>query len=251
VFYLAAILFWFGVWAFFAHRIGQELLLPSPRQVWDELCRLAATADFWRTLALTLGRILAGCGIGIVFGTVLGLLTGASRAFEIFLRPVVSAAQSTPVASIIILALVWLSKESVPVFASALMTAPVLFNNTRQGIAETPTELREMADVFGIPPLKKLRLLYLPQVLPYILSACAGAIGFGWKAGVAAEVLSIPPYAVGTEIYESKLYLDTPALFAWTAAVIVLSVILESSVKILIGRLRGKKSIAVTEHEND
>ncbi|MDR3344056.1 MAG: ABC transporter permease subunit [Oscillospiraceae bacterium] len=241
--YPAAVLFWLGVWAFLAWRIGQELLLPSPAQVWQSLCALAVTADFWQTLGLTLGRILAGCAIGMGLGVVLGFLTGVSRVLDIFLRPLVSVAQSTPVASLIILALIWLRKESVPVFAAALMTAPGLLHNARQGIAETPRELREMAQVFRVKPGRQLRLLYLPQVLPYVLSGCAGAIGFGWKAGVAAEVLSLPRQAVGTEIYHSKLYLDSPALFAWTAAVVLLSVLLEGAVKFALGRIRKGKEV--------
>jgi len=248
--YPAALLFWLGVWVFFAWRVGQELLLPSPMQVWQSLLDLAKTGIFWQTLAHTLGRILAGCAIGIGLGITLGLLTGTSRTLDIFLRPVVVAAQSTPVASFIILALVWLSKEGVPIFAAAIMTAPLLLNNTRQGIAETPKELREMVQVFHVSFGKKLRLLYLPQVLPYVLSGCAAAIGFGWKAGVAAEVLSVPGLAVGAEIYRSKLYLDSPALFAWTAAVIILSVILETVVKYVLRRVRGREKNAKEVHHD-
>ncbi|MDR1409998.1 MAG: ABC transporter permease subunit [Oscillospiraceae bacterium] len=237
----AALLFWLGVWAFLAWRVGQELLLPTPLQVWQSLCGLAQAAKFWQTLGLTLSRILAGCAIGMGLGVLLGFLTGVSHVLDIFLRPLVAVAQSTPVASLIILALVWLRKESVPVFAAALMTAPGLLHNTRQGIAETPRELREMVRIFCVKPGKQLRMLYLPQVLPYVLSGCAGAIGFGWKAGVAAEVLSVPRQAVGTELYHSKLYLDSPALFAWTAAVVILSVLLEAAVKLALRQIRGKK----------
>jgi NitT/TauT family transport system permease protein len=228
---LAAVVFWVALWAVAAGRVGQELLLPTPAQVWTSLRTLAVTAEFWQTLGWTLLRINAGCALGMGIGIVLGLVTGISKTLDIFLRPIVSVAQSTPVASLIILALVWIQKDFVPVFAAALMTAPHLLANTRQGIAETPQELREMVQLYRVSPANRLRGLYVPQVLPYVLSGCASAIGFGWKAGVAAEVLSIPTKAVGTEIYHSKIYLDTPALFAWTAAVIVLSVILERLVR--------------------
>ncbi|MDR1806152.1 MAG: ABC transporter permease subunit [Clostridium sp.] len=243
--YCAALLFWLGLWAFFAWRVGKELLLPSPAQVWGSLYALAQTAEFWQTLALTLGRIMAGCALGMGMGIFFGIVTGVSKGLNIFLRPLVAVVQATPVASLIILALVWLKKDSVPVFAAALMTAPGLLHNTRQGIEETPSALREMAALYRVKPAKQLRYLYLPQALPYVLSGCAGAVGFGWKAGVAAEVLSVPRMAIGTEIYHSKLYLDSPSLFAWTAAVIVLSVILEAAVKYAIrriGRGGGKPS---------
>ncbi|MCL2023712.1 MAG: ABC transporter permease subunit [Oscillospiraceae bacterium] len=237
--YLVSVMFWLGVWAFFSWRIGKEILLPSPLVVWEKLINLAQTPTFWRTIALTLGRIIAGCALGIALGITLGLLTGSLRYLDIFLRPIVSCVQSIPVASIIILALIWLSKESVPVFAAAIMTGPVLLGNARQAIAETPVELREMAAIFHISFLKKLRFLYIPQILPYVLSGCVAAIGLGWKAGVAAEVLSIPRQAIGTEIYNSKIYLDSAALFAWTAAVVALSICLEVLIKFSVRKLGG------------
>ncbi|MBO5898784.1 MAG: hypothetical protein J6R04_07220, partial [Clostridia bacterium] len=72
-----------------------------------------------------------------------------------------------------------------------------------------------------------IRRIYLPAVLPYFLSACESSIGLAWKAGVAAEVLALPALSIGKQLYESKLYLETTDLFAWTLVVIVLSLLLE------------------------
>ena len=68
------------------------------------------------------------------------------------------------------------------------------------------------------------------------------AIGLAWKSGVAAEVLCLPKAAIGTQVYYSKIYLETPSLFAWTAVVIVLSMLLERIVRRLLGVKGGRKA---------
>ena len=81
--------------------------------------------------------------------------------------------------------------------------------------------------MYGWPRGRILRRIYLPGVRPHFLAALRSGIGFGWKSAIAAEVLTVPRSAIGRMIYESKLYLQTTDLFAWTLAVILLSVGLE------------------------
>ena len=85
-----------------------------------------------------------------------------------------------------------------------------------------------------------LRRITWPSVLPHLRSALRSALGLGWKAGIAAEVLTVPPYSIGKRIYEAKLYLETTELFAWTAAVVLLSRVIERLLLRLVGRI-GKK----------
>ena len=68
------------------------------------------------------------------------------------------------------------------------------------------------------------------------MAAVTTAMGLAWKSGVAAEVLCIPRPAIGTQIYNSKLYLDIPDLFAWTVAVVALSLLLEGLLRALLER---------------
>ena len=65
-------------------------------------------------------------------------------------------------------------------------------------------------------------------------------MGLAWKAGIAAEVICNPKMSIGNGIYESKIYFEPPAMFAWTAVVIILSIMLE---KIMLSILkRGKEN---------
>ena len=66
------------------------------------------------------------------------------------------------------------------------------------------------------------------------------SVGFAWKAGIAAEVLTSAKNSIGKEIFEAKQYMETVNLFAWTLVVIVLSLLIEKLVLALLDRLSGR-----------
>ena len=154
------------------------------------------------------------------------------------LRPAMSVIKTAPVASFIILALVWLSGRFVPVLTAALIVLPLVWSNVHTGLRGCDRLLAEAAAAFKMPPGRRLLFLYLPSVLPYLSSAVCTGMGMAWKAGIAAEILCTPKAAIGSELYMSKIYFDTPALFAWTSVVIALSALIEALLRRLIGGRR-------------
>ena len=211
--------FWLAVWAALALLVHRELLLPAPWTVVRRLCELAATGAFWRITAVSIGRVL--------LGVVMAVACTASRTADALLRPLMTVVKSTPVASFVVLALIWIARDWLPVFIALLMVLPVVWSNVCTGIRSADPALLELARVYGWPRGRVLRRIYVPSVRPHFLAALRSGLGFGWKAGIAAEVLTVPHSAIGRMIYESKLYLQTTDLFAWTLAVILLSVGLE------------------------
>ena len=235
--------FWLGVWQLAAVFVdlGTDgrgtLLLPGPVLVAERLVELAVTGEFWKSAGMSLVRIFGGFAAGAVIGTVLAVLAAAWRWAEWLLSPVVKVIRATPVASFIVLVLLWASTGKVPAIISALMVLPVLWGNVRKGISQTDPLLLEAARAYRFDRGKTVRLVYVPSVLPYFASGCSTALGLAWKAGVAAEVLCQPGLAIGTALFEAKITLETPSLFAWTVVVIVLSFLLEHALGILFRRL--------------
>ena len=219
--------FWLLVWALAAAAVGQELLLPSPVQAARELIGLARMPDFWLTIGRSVLRVLTGILSAVGLGVGLAFLTHKSAVMNALFSPVMTLVKSTPVASFIILALVWLGRSVVPVFISALMVLPVVWANVSAGLKGIDPQLLELARVYRLPRGRVLRRITWPSVLPHLRAALRSALGLGWKAGIAAEVLTVPPYSIGKRIYEAKLYLETTELFAWTAAVILVSLLIE------------------------
>lgn len=227
---VAAAVFWIGLWQLAAVWLGQEILLASPVSVIGKLMELVQTAEFWRSIWFSFGRIAAGFGLALAFGILLAAASYACSLVEILLKPLTSVMKATPVASIIILCLIWIPSRNLSVFISFLMVFPVVYANVSEGLRQTDWKLLEMAEVFGVGLRKKICYIYLSEVLPYLLTACSLGLGMCWKAGIAAEVIGVPDGSIGEKLYHAKIYLNTPDLFAWTIVIILISVLLEKCV---------------------
>ena len=241
---LGAVAVWLLLWQLASMAVGLPLLLPSPLAVLLRLGQLCTGADFWLTVASSLLRILLGFLLGVLFGTALAGLCWRFRLVDALARPLLGVLKSTPVASFIILALVWVKTTWLATVISFIMVLPLIYANVREGIDSADRQLLEMAQVFRLSRRKTFRYCYLPAILPFFLSAISSALGFAWKSGIAAEVLGRPARAIGSQIYDSKIYLETPDLFAWTLVVILLSVLLER-LAVHFVRWAGKRSMRV------
>lgn len=222
-----ALAVWLLVWHLAARALDEPLLLPSPRAVLARLGEWWTTALFWRQALRSLLRVLGGIVLGVTVAIPIAVCTALFPPVHTLLHPLIVTVKSTPVSSFIILAMLWIYEGIIPVFISFLMVFPIVWTNLHTAIGGIPRPYLEMARVFRLPLTRRIRRIYLPAVLPYFLSACESSIGLAWKAGVAAEVLALPALSIGKQLYESKLYLETTDLFAWTLVVILLSLLLE------------------------
>lgn len=237
---LAALVFWLIVWTVASKAVGQELLLPSPAAVLRALVSLGGTVGFWLACAASLARILLGFVSGVALGSALAVLTTFSRLADTLVSPPVRVIRATPVASFIILVLLWFSRTLVPAVISMLMVIPVVWDSLSNALTDVDRDLLEMAKSYKLGKIKTARYVYIPSVKPAFISACLTAQGLAWKSGVAAEVLCLPKPSIGAQLYASKIYLETPSLFALTAVVVVFSFILERIFRYLAGRFQIK-----------
>ena len=224
---ILAVLFWIAVWQIASMWLGQEILLASPVSVIRRLFELIFTGDFWHSAGFSFGRIVLGFSMALILGILLAVLAFLSRTVEILVNPVLTAVKSTPVASFIILCLIWIPSRNLSVFISFLMVLPVIYTNILEGIRQTDRQILEMAKVFQVSMGRQIRYIYVSQILPYFVSACRLSLGMCWKAGVAAEVIGVPKGSIGEKLYNAKIYLETPDLFAWTIVIIVISFVFE------------------------
>ena len=172
--------------------------------------------------------------LGALAGTVMAVLAFRHRKVEELCYPMVCVMKSTPVASVIILLLMWMSSGNLSVGIVFLMTFPILYTNLLEGLQQMDPKLTELAEVFELPKWVRVRWLAIPQLLPYMRAGCALGIGLAWKAGTAAEVIGISGGTIGEKLYQAKIYLETADLLAWTTMILVLSYLFE---KLFLGIL--------------
>lgn len=231
-----AILFALALWQLAAMGLNQKLLLVSPTQVISRLGTIWTEPGFFSTIWFSFRRIVCGFFLGFLLGILLGVAAGRIPALEIILWPFVVSIKSVPVASFVIISLIWLSASELSVFISFLMVFPVIYSNVLEGIKSTDEKMLQMAELYHLSFMRRLLYIHMPQLKPFLLSACSVSLGLSWKSGIAAEVIGIPSGSMGEMLYESKVYFATADLFAWTVIIVLISVGFE---KLFMFALRG------------
>lgn len=233
----SVILCWLFLWQICYCLVRQDVLIVSPWQVWKALWKNAVELSFWKIIIFSLLRIMKGYCFGIGVGMILGICAAKQRLIYELLYPIMSMVRATPVASFILLTLVWLQTDTIPSFISFLMVMPIIFTNIIEGMKTIDTNLLELAKVYQWSSWKKIRFIYNPGLWPYVAAASTMSLGLAWKAGIATEVIASPAFSIGQKLRDGKVYLETAELFAWTAVVILLSVLLEKGLCFLLHKI--------------
>ncbi len=242
--YLIVAIIWLSIWEVLALAINEELLFASPYRVLLALGRMCCKLTFWETILFSILRILGGFLLGYVLSVVLSVLTYRFPFFETFIRPAISVVKATPVASFIILALIWSDKNFVPVIICVLMVTPIVWSNLTTGLKNVDGGLLSMAQVYGMTTIEKVKHIYIHSIAPYNFSAIGSGLGLCWKAGIAAEVICRALPSIGNSIWETKFYLITDEMFAWTTVVVILSVIFDKLTRVLISKFSSPREVS-------
>lgn len=226
---------WVICWQLLAMAVGNGILLAGPLETAQRLLSLLGEGSFFLTVGKSFLRIALGFTAGFLAAV---LLAAGSRRFPLLeeaLAPVMSLLKAVPVASFVVLLLVWWGSSVLAVAVGILVVLPNLYVNTLEGLKSVDSRMLEMAKVFRFPLWNRFFYIYRPTLRPFLYSGMQISLGMCWKSGVAAEVIGMPDFSIGGRIYLSKVYLDTAGVLAWTAVVILLSVLFEKIVLWLLG----------------
>lgn len=238
---LLIILLWLLIWELAARAADNPIILVGPAESLGRLISMLPDHIFWSSVGSTLLRIMAGFLMSVVITSVLGTLAHFHPWLRELLSPVIALMKAIPVASFVILALIWLrGSHDLSIVVTFIVVTPMIWDAVLGGLNAADPQLLELAKVYRLGIGRRLRYIYLPALLPYILSSISSVIGMAWKSGVAAELIGQPTGSIGFYLYQSKVFLDTSGLFAWTFMVILLSWLSEKLIKALLG-LAGRR----------
>ena len=154
------ILFWIILWQFAASLIRNHIFLVGPVDTLRALCEQALLPAFWSAILFSFGRICLGFFLAFFLGLFTGSLAYRFPIVSEFLEPPVQLMKTVPIASFVILALIWTGSRNLSVFISFLVVYPMIHENTKAGLLSTNPELLEMASVFHIPLIRRVWYLY-------------------------------------------------------------------------------------------
>ena len=240
---LLVFLFWMAVWQLLSMAVDIEFLLPSPLATAKALIRNASTAKFWLSVAYSVSRVLLGFASAVIVGALLGFITSRSPILRSLFAPILHIVRAAPVASFIILALVWINTDILPAFISFLMGLPIIWQTVQTALDNPNKELVEAAEIFNLTKKQKLLYVTIPSAFPAFLSSAVTCLGFCWKSAVAAEVICLPALAIGKGLFTANQHLESPVVFAYTAVTVILSILIELLFKRVV-KITGERKVA-------
>lgn len=232
-----AVLLLFLIWKLFSMFTSSDQLIPSPENTILSVFQVISRESFWPSLLTTIGRGMLGFCISLILAIALGIPAGMHNTFRLFVNPVLVAFRSTPVISLILLAIIWFGNELVPVFIAILTMFPIICANVIEGVKNVDKDLVEMATTYRIPQKRLVSEIYLPSLSPFLTSGISNALGFGWRAIIIGEVLAQPRFGVGTQMQNAQIFLQVSELIAWTLIAILVSSLFEFLIRVIEKKL--------------
>lgn len=242
VFSILSVVFVLLSWEVFAYLIDSPFLLPRVKFVIKDFFTVIFFKGFFLDLGKTCYRGLYAFLISLICALFIGLFAGTFKPIEIIIRPWMTIIKSTPVVSIILLAVLWFGSDYVPIFVSILMTLPIMTESIQQGVKQTDRSLLEMSEVYRFSFFKTLIHIRLPSVFPFFLSGAGASLGLTWKVVIAGEILSLPRFGIGTAMQTAKVQLETTRVFSLTCIAIFLSVFTDSIFYYLLKIVKNKRN---------
>ena len=178
-------------WEFIV-RIGwaSGRLAPPPSVIFNEFVELARTGDLQSNTLVTLGRVAAGFGFGVIVATVLGAAAGYSPLVRRLLDPSLQALRAIPSIAWVPLFVLWLGIfEASKITLIAVGVFFPVYLGVMGAIQSVDRKLVEVGRAFRLSDVAMVRRILLPAVLPaYVISLRSG-LGLGWMFVAAAELL--------------------------------------------------------------
>ena len=234
--FIFTIVLFLALWDLSSYITDDNFLLPSLKETAVSLYDIIAHGSFLKFIFIAFFRVFAGLVSGVALGVFVAALCYKFDVIKTIVSPIISVMKATPVACIIVLLWIRFNYTEIAILVVLLMVTPIVWQNVYDGLKSIDQSMLEVTYVFELTAWQKIRALYFPSTLKYLLPAVITSIGMAWKAEIAAEIMTYSN--IGELIRNFKtLTFDTAAIFAWTIIIIAFSMIFERGTKYLLGRL--------------
>ena len=165
-------------------------LMPPPSRLFYTLYELAITGELFRHIFATTWRVFVGFALGVIGGTLVGALAGASRLSKDLLDPSLQGLRSVPSIAWVPLFILWLGifEQSKLALIAAGCFFPV-YLGVLGAILSVDRKVVEVGRIFRLSDIALVRRILLPAILPAYVVSLRSGLGLGWMFVVAAEFM--------------------------------------------------------------
>jgi sulfonate transport system permease protein len=188
-------------------------LMPSPVMVAEAFWQLLVTGQLLGNLWISLVRVMAGLGIGVVLGTAFGLFAGLSRFGENTVDSTLQMVRTLPHLALIPLFILWFGIGETPKVALiALGSVFPIYLNLFAGIRAVDRKIIEAASTLDLTRSEIIWNVILPGALPSFLVGLRYAVGIAWLTLVVAEQVNASS-GIGYLVMNARDFLETDVIF--------------------------------------
>lgn len=181
---VAVLLLWQVICAGFG---VSDFIFPSPLRIWEQFWEFKAiiAGHAWRTYWVT----MAGFGLAIVVGGLMGFVIGSSRLAYAAIYPLMTAFNALPKAAFVPILVVWFGIGIGPAILTAFLISffPIMVN-IATGLATLEPELEDVLRVLGAKRWDVLVKIGLPRSMPYFFGSLKVAITLAFVGTTVSEM---------------------------------------------------------------
>ena len=222
-------LFYFILWQMIAMIVNQSVILPSFLDVFNRLVYILSDVSFYNHLFITLFRVILGTLSAFVLSFIFAILSYDFKLINQALKPLVLVSKTIPNITYILLVLIWFSREMSVFFVTLLILFPVLYTQISTGLLGINPEHLEVLKLYPETYFHRLTKVIIPLIRISLFEGLKGALSLGFKVGVMAEILGQVQPGLGYLMHIARMNFETIDLFAYTAIMIMVVVLIEKS----------------------
>ncbi|MDI9540098.1 MAG: ABC transporter permease [Bacillota bacterium] len=237
---ISIIIFWLILWEITASVINKPYIFASFTDTLAMLFSLLSTKVFWISIFKTVIFTIFGFLSAFIFGLFFAIFSYKISFFKSFINPVLFILKSVPVASIIVIILLWFGSKYLSIYISFIVVFPQFYYAILSGLQNVNKEILEVAEIFRFSFHKKVLYIYRLSITPFLKNSISTACSLAFKSSVTAEIIGNTINTIGEQIYYSKIYLNSASLFSYSFVLIIIAYSFEKIIIQLINKLGGK-----------
>lgn len=217
---LGSILLLVLVWQVLASLFPSRLF-PTPTGVAADMWQMTVEGKLISDMGKTLGRAAIAFVTAMAIGTVIGIAVGRNRVLDRIFSTWVIIGLNIPAIVIAIVLYIWLGlTDFALILAVTINKVPIVIATIREGVRSFSRDYDELALAFRFSPWRRLRLIAVPQLMPFVLAAARTGLSLIWKIVLVFEVLGSDG-GIGFRIQTFFQFFDITGIFAYTIAFIL------------------------------
>jgi ABC-type nitrate/sulfonate/bicarbonate transport system permease component len=228
------------VWEAAAYIVGDRVLMPTVQATastfWhylDQRYPAVVGKTLWQHALVSVLRILAGWGAGVVIGVAVGGLMVSVRFVRHLIDPLIEITRPLPPLAFIPLFIIWFGIGEAPKFMLILVgVVPIMIVATVAALEAVPAELEQAARSLGATPFWTLLTVRLRSALPAVITGMRLAMGAAWTSIVAVELIAATS-GLGYLINNAGVNLQTSLVMSGIVTISILGIFFDTLLRAL------------------